>query len=48
MAEVQLGRQLPEADVADIVAFLSALTGPIPAHYAPPVFPAAQVAGARP
>lgn len=48
MAEVQLGRQLPEADVADIVAFLGALTGPIPAHYAPPVFPAAQVAGTRP
>ncbi len=36
MAEVQLGRELPDADVADIVAFLGSLTGPIPAHYAPP------------
>lgn len=36
MAEVQLGRQMPDADVADIVAFLASLTGPIPAHYAPP------------
>jgi cytochrome c peroxidase len=36
MAEVQLGRTLPEQDVADIVSFLDALTGRIPAHYAPP------------
>lgn len=36
MGEVQLGRQLAEADVADIVAFFGSLTGPIPAHYAPP------------
>jgi cytochrome c peroxidase len=36
MAEVQLGRQLSGDDVADIVAFLGALTGPIPNHYAPP------------
>ena len=36
MAEVQLGRQLPDADVADIVAFLGSLTGPIPHHYAAP------------
>lgn len=36
MGEVQLGRQLPEADVADIVAFLGALTGDIPSHYAAP------------
>lgn len=36
MAEVQLGRSLPAEDVADIVAFLGALTGPLPAHYAPP------------
>ena len=36
MAEVQLGRQLSEAEVGDIVAFLGALTGPMPAHYAPP------------
>jgi cytochrome c peroxidase len=37
MAEVQLGRQAPAADVADIVAFLTSLTGDIPLHYAPPV-----------
>jgi len=36
MADVQLGRQLPDADVADIVAFLGSLTGPIPNHYAAP------------
>ncbi|HET7526904.1 MAG TPA: cytochrome c peroxidase [Burkholderiaceae bacterium] len=36
MAEVQLGRTLPERDVADIVAFLQSLTGAAPAHYAPP------------
>jgi cytochrome c peroxidase len=36
MAEVQLGRQLAERDVEDIVAFLGSLTGPIPDHYAPP------------
>ena len=36
MAEVQLGRTLPDADVADIVAFLGSLTGPIPSHYAAP------------
>jgi cytochrome c peroxidase len=36
MAEVQLGRQLAADDVADIAAFLGALTGPVPAHYAPP------------
>jgi len=36
MAEVQLGRNLPAADVADIVAFLGSLTGPIPTHYGPP------------
>jgi cytochrome c peroxidase len=37
MAEVQLGRQAPDADVADIVAFLTSLTGDVPKHYAPPV-----------
>jgi len=36
MADVQLGRTLPERDVADIVAFLESLTGAPPAHYAPP------------
>jgi len=36
MADVQLGRTLPERDVADIVAFLESLTGTPPAHYAPP------------
>ena len=36
MADVQLGRTLPDADVADIVAFLGSLTGPIPNHYAAP------------
>jgi cytochrome c peroxidase len=36
MAEVQLGRQLADADVADIVAFLGSLTGSIPKHYAAP------------
>jgi cytochrome c peroxidase len=37
MAEVQLGKNLPARDVADIVAFLESLTGAMPAHYAPPV-----------
>jgi cytochrome c peroxidase len=36
MGEVQLGRTLPDADVADIVAFLGSLTGAVPAHYAAP------------
>jgi cytochrome c peroxidase len=36
MAELQLGRNLPDDDVADIVAFLESLTGSIPEHYAPP------------
>ena len=36
MADVQLGRKLPDADVADIVAFLGSLTGPVPNHYAAP------------
>ncbi len=35
MAKVQLGQELKQEDVADIVAFLGALTGPIPADYAP-------------
>jgi cytochrome c peroxidase len=36
MATVQLGRALDDAAVAAIVAFLEALTGDVPAHYAPP------------
>jgi cytochrome c peroxidase len=36
MARVQLGRTLPDDDVAAIVAFLGALTGEVPAHYAAP------------
>ncbi|MDI1432607.1 cytochrome-c peroxidase [Polyangium sorediatum] len=33
MAYHQLGKELPEADVADIVAFLKSLTGEIPLEY---------------
>lgn len=36
MGAVQLGRQLDDETVASIVAFLEALTGEVPAHYAPP------------
>ena len=36
MAAVQLGRQLDDAAVGEIVAFLESLTGEIPANYAPP------------
>lgn len=36
MAEVQLGQKLPAQDVSDIVAFLTSLTGQVPAHYAAP------------
>ena len=36
MASVQLGRQLEDAAVSDIVAFLESLTGEVPAHYAKP------------
>jgi cytochrome c peroxidase len=36
MASVQLGRELTDAAVAEIVAFLEALTGDVPANYAPP------------
>jgi len=36
MASLQLGRTLDETAVADIVAFLGALTGAVPANYAPP------------
>ncbi len=36
MAEVQLGDRLGEADAAAVVAFLDALTGDVPKHFAPP------------
>lgn len=40
MADVQLGRRLDGAQVAEIVAFLGSLDGEVPAHYAPPPVPA--------
>jgi cytochrome c peroxidase len=36
MASVQLGRTLDDATVSSIVAFLTSLTGEVPANYAPP------------
>ncbi len=40
MAKLQLGRELGDAEVADIVAFLDSLTGEVPAQYATaPVLP---------
>ncbi len=33
MGKLQLGRELPDADVADIVAFLESLTGEVPADF---------------
>jgi cytochrome c peroxidase len=36
MAEVQLGLQLADHEVVDIVAFLESLSGEVPANYAPP------------
>lgn len=36
MGALQLGRALDDAMAASIVAFLESLTGPVPAHYAPP------------
>ncbi len=42
MARVQLGKQLPDEDVRDIVAFLDSLTGELPEDFAvAPVLPAA-------
>ena len=35
MGKVQLGQELKDEDVAAIVAFLGALTGPVPANYTP-------------
>ena len=40
MARVQLGRQLPESQVTDVMAFLDSLTGSLPADFATiPVLP---------
>jgi len=36
MASVQLGRELDDAALADITAFLESLSGEVPANYAPP------------
>jgi len=36
MAYVQLGRELEDTAVAEIVSFLEALTGEVPSNYAPP------------
>jgi cytochrome c peroxidase len=36
MGELQLGRKLGDTEVAEIVAFLGALSGEVPAHYASP------------
>lgn len=36
MGKTQLGQDLSDKDAADIVAFLDALTGPVPTNYAPP------------
>jgi cytochrome c peroxidase len=46
MAKLQLGRDLSDADVADIVAFLETLTGPVPEQFAS--VPALPVAGYTP
>lgn len=35
MADVQLGRTLDDAQIAEIVAFLESLSGEVPEHYAP-------------
>jgi len=36
MGRVQLGKELDDASIALITAFLESLTGEVPAHYAPP------------
>ncbi len=42
MAKLQLGRDLSESDVSDIVAFLETLTGEVPESFAnAPVLPVA-------
>jgi cytochrome c peroxidase len=35
MGKVQLGKDLSDKDVSEIVAFLGSLTGPVPANYLP-------------
>jgi cytochrome c peroxidase len=41
MAQVQLGGPLTDPEVADIIAFLESLTGPLPPDFATaPVLPA--------
>lgn len=48
MAKLQLGRDLGDADVADIVAFLETLTGEVPAQFAAvPNLPPAPYVSAR-
>ena len=42
MGKLQLGRDLTDADVSDVVAFLHSLTGEVPAQFAAaPSLPAA-------
>ena len=42
MGKLQLGRDLTDADIADIVAFLGSLTGDVPVQFASvPSLPAA-------
>ena len=48
MAKLQLGRELGDDDVGDIVAFLESLTGEMPAHFAQaPVLPVGPWGGKR-
>lgn len=43
MAKVQLDATLKETDLADLVAFLESLTGPLPSHFAnAPILPAGE------
>jgi len=49
MAQVQLGKTLPDGTVKDIVAFLESLTGTLPAEFATePVLPAAAFEAPQP
>ncbi|MGO9845725.1 MAG: cytochrome-c peroxidase, partial [Methylocella sp.] len=36
MGKTQLGADIPEKDVEEIIAFLGTLTGPVPANYSAP------------
>jgi len=48
MARVQLGVNLDDADIRDIVAFLQSLTGELPANFATaPVLPSGAVVPAK-